>query len=302
MNRAAVLLAALGWVGASVLLGELRGFRGARLTDRIQPYLPGVGRPRARSGALSVASFRDVVAPLATSTGDRLSRLLGVRETLATKLERTHSVASVSAFRMRQLGEAVVALLLASALVVLASPPVAIAALLLLGAPALAFLVREQQIGRASAAWQQQLLVELPVVSEQLGMLLAAGYSVGGALNRLAQRGSGACAMDLRRVCGRMRQGLSERAALEEWATIAAVPALDRLVAVISLNREANDLSRLVSDEARAIRRDAHRRLLETIERRGQQVWIPVTVATLVPGVLFMVVPFVQAMRLFTTG
>jgi Flp pilus assembly protein TadB len=302
MNRAALLLAGFAWLGATLVLGELRGFRGARLTDRIQPYVPGVGRPRVRSGTLSVASFRDVVAPLAASTGDRLSRLLGVRETLATKLERTHTTTSVSAFRMRQLGEALISLLLASALVVLAGPPPAVAGLLLLGTPALAFLVREQQISRASADWQQQLLVELPVVSEQLGMLLAAGYSVGGALNRLAHRGSGACAMDLRRVCGRMRQGLSERVALEEWAALAAVPALDRLVAVIALNRDANDLSRLVSDEARAIRRDAHRRLLETIERRGQQVWIPVTVATLVPGVLFMVVPFVQAMRLFTTG
>ena len=42
--------------------------------------------------------------------------------------------------------------------------------------------------------------------------------------------------------------------------------------------------------------------LIETIERRGQQVWIPVTVATLVPGVIFLAVPFVEAMRLFTSG
>ena len=72
--------------------------------------------------------------------------------------------------------------------------------------------------------------------------------------------------------------------------------------AVLALNREATDLGRLITEEARTIRRDAHRHLIETIERRAQQVWIPVTVATLVPGVLFMVVPFVQAMRLFTTG
>jgi hypothetical protein len=28
-------------------------------------------------------------------------------------------------------------------------------------------------------------------------------------------------------------------------------------------------------------------------------VWIPVTVAALVPGVLFMTIPFVEALRLF---
>ena len=43
-----------------------------------------------------------------------------------------------------------------------------------------------------------------------------------------------------------------------------------------------------------------HRETLDLIERRSQQVWIPVTVATLVPGVMFLAVPFIEAMRLFT--
>ncbi len=49
------------------------------------------------------------------------------------------------------------------------------------------------------------------------------------------------------------------------------------------------------------MRRDAQRQLIETIERRGQQVWIPVTVAALVPGVLLMGVPFVDALRVFSS-
>jgi hypothetical protein len=44
-----------------------------------------------------------------------------------------------------------------------------------------------------------------------------------------------------------------------------------------------------------------HRDLVEIIEKRGQQVWIPVTVATLVPGLLFLAVPFTEALRLFTS-
>jgi hypothetical protein len=87
---------------------------------------------------------------------------------------------------------------------------------------------------------------------------------------------------------------------LREWAAVADVEALNRLVPALALNREASDLGRLVSEEARAIRRDAHRQLIETIERRSQQVWIPVTVAALVPGVLFLVVPFIDALRLFS--
>ena len=169
-----------------------------------------------------------------------------------------------------------------------------------MGAPALAFLTLEQRLSSASDAWKQRVALELPVVTEQLAMLLAAGFSLGAALNRIGDRGRGNCAGDLARVCGRIRQGLSEVDALREWAAVADVEALDRLVPILALNREASDLGRLVSDEARAIRRDLQRTLIETVERRVQQVWVPVTVAALVPGVLFMAVPFIEALRLFS--
>jgi pilus assembly protein TadC len=144
------------------------------------------------------------------------------------------------------------------------------------------------------------VFLELPVVSEQLAMLLSSGYSLGAALNRLAARGTGNTARDLARVCGRIRQGLSEIDALREWAEVADVDALDRLIPVLALNREASDLGRLLSEEARAIRRDVQRELVETAERRGQQVWIPVTVAALVPGVIFICIPFIEALKLFS--
>ena len=49
-------------------------------------------------------------------------------------------------------------------------------------------------------------------------------------------------------------------------------------------------------------RRDLQRRTIETIERRAQQVWVPVTVATLVPGVILLAVPFLAALRLFANA
>ena len=87
--------------------------------------------------------------------------------------------------------------------------------------------------------------------------------------------------------------------ALHEWAAVARVEALDRLIPVLALNSEAADLGRLVSEEARSIRREVQRRAVETMERRGQQVWIPVTVAALVPGAIFLAIPFIEALRLF---
>ncbi len=299
MRLAIVSALALG-SGAALLLSELRWFARPPLLERLRPYSPGgMARSAHRGSALSVESFRDVLQPLCRSVGERLSHLFGVSEDIATRLERIHSPLDVTSFRTRQLGWTTAGFAAGAFTAVALRPPAAAALLFLTGGPLLAFLVLEQQVASASDAWKRRLFHELPVVSEQLAMLVSSGYSLGAALNRLSRRGRGCAARDLARVCGRVRQGLSEIEALREWARIADVDALNRLLPVLALNREAGDLGRLISEEARTIRRDVQRQLVETIERRGQQVWIPVTVATLVPGVIFLAVPFIEAMRLF---
>lgn len=302
MTRTLILATALAWAGATLLLTRLRWFRRPPLADRVRPYLTGAGTGVERRRGWSIDAFREVLGPPARSLGSRLSHLFGVSEELAVRLERVHSSLDVTAFRLRQLGWVVAAVALALVGVVAVGPPAPLAALTLIGLPLLAFLMVEQGLARQSAAWQRRLFHELPVVTEQLGMLLSAGYSLGAALGRLSRRSDGAIAQDLRRVVGRARQGVSEEQALSEWARLAAVPAVDRLVAVLALSREAADLGRLLAEEARTDRAEVHRELIESIERRGQQVWIPVTVATLVPGVLFLAVPFIEAMSLFTSG
>ncbi|MEM7285096.1 MAG: type II secretion system F family protein [Actinomycetota bacterium] len=290
------------FIGLTLLLSLARWFGRQPVVERLRPYSPGGLTTPGRQSLLSVESFRDVVAPLSQGVGAQISRLFGVSEDLETKLRRIHSPMDVGQFRTRQLGYSLLGLL-GGVLVPLALRlPPSIAVLFALGAPLLTFLVLEQQIVSASEARQQRLFRELPVVAEQLGMLLAAGYSLGAALHRIATRGSGVVAEDLRIVIGRMRQGLGEAQALEEWAELADVAALDRLVAVLALNREAGDLGTLISDEARAIRREAHRDLLEAIERKDQQVWIPVAVAALIPGTILIAIPFIQAMRTFSNA
>ena len=289
------------FVGTTLLLAELRWFRRRPLVDRLAAYVPG-GAGRRNTALLDAESFRQVVGPLAQAVGERVARTVGVTEALDRRLRRVHSPLDVAAFRSRQLGWAGAGLvggtLLASALPL----PGVVAIGFVLGGPLLGFLVVEQMVVSESERWKRRLLLELPVVTEQLGMLLGAGYSLGSALSRLAARGRGACGRDLRRVRDRVQQGLGEVEALREWADLADVDALRRLVGVLALNRQSGDLSRLIAEEARAVRRDVHRQLLATIERRSQQVWIPVTVAALVPGVMFLAVPFVEALRLFGTS
>ncbi|MBI2704769.1 MAG: type II secretion system F family protein [Actinobacteria bacterium] len=302
MSRWLVVAALALWAGLTILFAELRWFRRPSLAERVRPYTPGGLGHERRAGAFSVVSIRDVIGPLASTFGDRVARLFGVSETLAVRLERIHSPLSVQAFRTRQIGWSVASFAIVSLSALVLGVPPALAVLFVMAAPLLAFLLLEQQIGNESRRWQRRIFLELPVVSEQLGMLLSAGYSLGSGLQRLATRGSGACAGDLRRVCGRMRQGLSEIDALREWAELADVDALRRLAAVLALNREAGDLGNLITEEARSIRRDAQRELIAAVEKRSQQVWIPVTVATLLPGVIFLAVPFVAAINMFTNN
>ena len=298
MTLTSVLLSATVFVGLVLLISEFRWFRRPSLVDRLSPYWPSP-RHSSRAKMLSVESFRDVIAPLSRSVGEHIAGIFGVSEDLEEKLRRVHSPLDVTSFRVRQFGWVAVSFGLGSLISVALGLPPLPAMLLVVGSPALAFLLLEQQVASVSNRWKRDVFLELPVVAEQLGMLISAGWSLGAALARTADRGDGACARDLERVTMRIRQGLSESAALREWSDLVDIDSLDRLVGVLSLNRETSDLGRLIAEEARSIRRDAHRELIESIERRNQQVWIPVTVAALIPGVLLMGIPFIDALSLF---
>lgn len=303
MTRTLLIAGPAFWMGATLVLSRQRWFARRTLTERLRPYEPGgLATAGGANGWLSVDSFAEVIAPLARTVGERAARLVGVNEDLGVRLQRLHSELDPTAFRVRQLGWTVAGAGAGTLVAAATRPPAAMVLLLLLGIPALTFLFVEQQLALASERRKRRLLLELPVVSEQLGMLLSAGFSLGAAIHRLAERGQGASGHDLRRVVARTRQGVTEVDALGEWAAIADLDALTRLVAVLALNREAGDIGRLIAEEARSIRREVQRDLVEQIERRSQQVWIPVTVAALVPGAIFIAIPFLEALRAFSAS
>lgn len=292
---------ALVWAGATLALSGWRGATRPSLTERLRPYSPGASAP-SRRGLVTFGSLRRLLGPLAGDVGDRLAGLLGVGETADVRLRRIHSSLTAMAFRSRQATLAAGVGVVGAAVAFGAHVAAPIAVLVVVGGPLLVFMVVEQRLASASQRWQRDVAFELPVVSEQLAMLLSAGYSVGSALSRIANRGRGCVATDLALVMNRVRQGLSEVAALREWGDVVEVDGVHRLVSVLSLHGEAADLARMVSAEARQSRRDLHRLTIEAIERRSQQVWVPVTVATLVPGVILLAVPFASALRLFSNA
>ncbi|MGY9074247.1 MAG: type II secretion system F family protein [Acidimicrobiales bacterium] len=299
MTRLVAVCILATWAGATLVFSELPWFRRLPLTERLRPFSSGGLRRSGVPGLFANRSFRDILRPLATTIGSRLSKGFGVSEELALRLERVHSTQSVAEFRTRQVGWAAAALGVAALGLLALAPPAPLALLVLIGGPLLVFLVIEQQLISASQEKQHRVFLELPIVAEQLGMLLSSGYSMMGALNRIATRSNGACASDIARVAARVKQGLSPDEGLREWARIADVAELHQLTTILLLHHDAGDLGTLISQEARSIRRETQRRLIERIERRNEQVWIPVTVATLVPGVIFLAIPFMDALNGF---
>jgi tight adherence protein C len=294
-----VLVWAVAAAGVALATSELPWFRRTRRLTRLAPYSR---RPQHHPVSGATESLRQVVVPGLERWGARLSSSLGVADDLATRLERADSTLDPSSFRLRQAGRAVISLLVATAFALVLEPPVLVTIVVVLGSPVLVALVEEHRLGAAIERRRARVLAELPVVTEQLGLLLSAGYSLPGALARLAARSDGAIATDLRTVVRRTRHGLGPTEALSEWAASSGSDAIVRLVAVLRLHDDAGDLGALISEEARSIRASAHRDLVEQIERRSQLVWVPVTVATLVPGLIFLAVPFMSAMAQVTGG
>lgn len=285
---------ALLWCGVALVLSTLGPVRRPTLRRRLLPYL-GV-RPQPEGLPL-----RRRLGPLSLVIGEHLARSLRATEPLERRLRRVHHPLDPGAFRFRQLGHAVAGLGLAGALA--AAAPTGLHPLvtfvLVLGTPVAVFATHEHLLAERERRQTSQVTRELPTVAEQLGMLLASGRSVAAAIAHLGDRGHGPLADDLRRVTSRLQQGVDERSALREWADLRPAPGVSHLVGVLTLAGETTDLDHLVEQESDAIREQAHRQLLAELERRSQQVWVPVTVATLLPGSLLLLVPFLDALRLF---
>lgn len=293
------LATALG-VGATLLLACSPWFGRERTIVRLAPYLPEPKGPARNT--VDRIGLRETLEPVLESFGRGLGRLLGIITDLPLRLRRAGVTTDPYDFRLFQVSSGIVALILAAILWVVTAVPTLLGVSVMITAPVVTVLGVEQWVNHRMEERARRIHSELPVVIEQLGMLVSAGFSLTAAVAQIASRGTGTVAGDLGEVTTEIRRGVAPTDAFRTWADTCGLPAVERVVAVLALNSEASDLGALVSAEARSIRASAHRELLETIEKRSQLVWIPVTVATLVPGLIFLAVPFYAAMAKVTGG
>lgn len=294
-----ILTAGLG-VGTTLVLSGSPWFRRERSMIRLAPYLPNPNAP-ARN-PMNRIGLRETLEPTLESFGRVISRALGILTDLPLRLRRAGVETDPYDFRLLQMALGIIGLIIGSIIWVVMPIPALLGVSAMIATPLGAVLGVEQWLNHRIEERSLHIRAELPVIIEQLGMLVSVGFSLTAAVAHIASRGTGAVASDFRGVTTEIRRGVPPMDAFRTWSENSGMSAVDRVVGVLALNSEASDLGALISAEARAIRASAHRDLLETIEKRSQLVWIPVTVATLVPGLMFLAVPFYAAMAKVTGG
>ncbi|WP_419915516.1 type II secretion system F family protein [Candidatus Poriferisodalis sp.] len=232
----------------------------------------------------------------AASFAQRIAMLANADAELAARLREAGMARSPYEFRVRQVGGATAALAASGAALAAVNVRPLLALAGAVGVAAAACGASEYRLRSSTALRRTRITEELPIVAEQIGMLLASGMSLTSALDAVARRGHGICAEGLERVGARVAGGAAVEVALAEWADEAGSAEIRRFVGVLTLHEDAADVAALVSDEARSARMEAHRCLIAHIERRSEQVWIPVTVAALVPGCVLLAIPFSDAL------
>jgi len=289
MNAWAVSGVVLLWIGAAV---SIAGMVQAPVTvrRRLAPFVSTVRTPYERPTTTDTLNMWLVLLLR------RSVVRIGSEKALNSRLERAGVPVTALRFRTTQVVVGFAALVVAAAVTfVFALPAVGVFGVIA-GFPIVAVWGCEQALTVALRRRTDLVVRELPLVIEQLAELMKSGVGVAEACAKVAVHTRSVVASDLGRVAREIAHGVRDEVALQAFADRHDVGAIHRIVAVLDAHRHAADLGGLLAEEVRELRLTAHRDLLASIQQREQQVWIPVTVATLVPGVLLLGVPFVHTL------
>lgn len=137
-----------------------------------------------------------------------------------------------------------------------------------------------------------------PLLLEQLAMLAGHGFAIPEGFWRLERRWRGTTVgTDLGAICRRIAQGAEPDVAVADWAAAHRFPPGERLADALAASATSSDCERVLWQLSRAERERTLTELVHRFQVREQQVWVPVAVAALVPGMLLLVLPFARALH-----
>ena len=184
-------------------------------------------------------------------------------------------------------GAATVAL--AVAVAVAPTAPGRLGPLVLLTAPAAAFLIPDARLRRRTRARTAAIEAELADVLDLLRVATAAGLPPRRALAEIGRRHPGPLAGELRRAAARARLGVPFATALEELERRAPADGVPALAAALArAERHGTPLDDALRAQAARARTRAAQRTLEHAARAAPQIQLVVALL-LVPAVLLLV-------------
>jgi tight adherence protein C len=292
----AVVLGGAFGAGLALILWATPRWSAASLARRVGPYLRDIADPRG---------LTPLAAPGRATRSELLGRLtarLGGEETVIARLRRAGWAMDAAAFRARQLGWGVGALITGAALVVVlmatgtATPAVVLVPPIAAAAGVAGY---DMVLSRAARARAARAAEELPTILEFLALCLAAGEGAYDAIRRVAAIGSGEIVAELRDAVVSVGTGASLTDALAQVARHLDTPSVTRSIdqIVAAIDRGA-PLAHVLQAQATDAREDAKRLLIEKAGRKEIYMLIPLVFLILPLSVLIAVFPGVFMLRL----
>lgn len=168
--------------------------------------------------------------------------------------------------------------------------------LALLGAAsalALAKLIERTALDHRRKRRTNALDLSIIALLEQLHLKLANGNSLQSSIVRT----DGITNKDVLSLQNLVRSGLDLESATSYWIDEFDAPSKRRAADLLLARTTTSETLALLAGLIQQLRNEQRFTLIADIERRNQLVWIPVTIAVLVPGMIFIAIPLEATLR-----
>lgn len=152
---------------------------------------------------------------------------------------------------------------------------------------------------RGAARMRISLSSRLPDLLERLSVSLNSGTSVSAALSSVSLETGSPWSPWVAQVVTSLSRGGSLREELYLIARYLDDEVFTRTAELLSSQTLSSELPKLLDAELESCRRRQRLKLTEILERRSQLVWIPVSIAILIPGSIILTIPLISSMKFF---
>lgn len=128
---------------------------------------------------------------------------------------------------------------------------------------------------------------------EQIHQRMVSGDSLYKSLGITSDLGN----RDIAYLQGLIRSGLDSQSCIKFWLEDFETASKHRLVDIWSGHSSTAETLNLIQNSIVWLRNEHKFYLISEIERRNQLVWIPVTIAVLIPGMLFIAIPLESTLK-----